>query len=46
MYREWDGKLVLDGTPKTFDGQPGYQLFRQQTASRHLTLVFNIFVWF
>ena len=45
-YRDWDGKYVLDGSPKTFDGQPGYLPFRNDTASRHLSLVFNIFVWF
>lgn len=45
-FRDWNGKLVLDGTPKEFDGTPGYLLLKNETASRHLTTVFNMFVWF
>lgn len=45
-FRDWNGKLVLDGTPKEFDGTPAYLLLKNETASRHLTTVFNMFVWF
>jgi hypothetical protein len=38
--------LVIDGTPKGFDGKPGYSVFKKQSYSRHMTTVFNIFVWF
>lgn len=39
---------VLDGTPTSFDGTPAYSVLKSHegTYSRHLTTVFNIFVFF
>jgi magnesium-transporting ATPase (P-type) len=45
-YRDWDGKYVLDGTPTGFDGNPAYYPLKDESYSRHLTTVFNIFVFF
>lgn len=45
-YRDWDGKYVLDGTPAAFDGTPAYYPLKDYSYSRHLTTVFNMFVFF
>ena len=45
-WRDWDGKLVIDGTPTDLSGAVGYALFKDDGYSRHMTTVFNIFVWF
>jgi len=37
---------VLDGTPSAFDGTPAYYPLKDASYSRHLTTVFNIFVFF
>lgn len=37
---------MLDGTPTAFDGTPAYYPLKETSFSRHLTTVFNIFVFF
>ena len=43
--REWDGKYVLTGMVKDFDGTHLYRDFEDLTPSRHFTVVFNLFVF-
>jgi magnesium-transporting ATPase (P-type) len=44
--REWDGKYVISGMVQGLDGADVYRPFESQTPSRHLTVVFNLFVLF
>ena len=44
--REWDGYYVLSGMVQGLDGQEVYRPFETSTPSRHLTVVFNLFVLF
>lgn len=37
---------MLDGTPTDFSGTPAYYPLKKNSYSRHLTTVFNIFVFF
>lgn len=37
---------MLDGTPSAFDGTPAYYPLKEHSYSRHLTTVFNMFVFF
>lgn len=43
-WRDWDYKYVMNGMVKDFDGSPIYSWFASKTPSRHLTVVFNVFV--
>jgi hypothetical protein len=43
--RNWDGKNVANGMLKSLDGVDLYKSLYDVTPSRHLTIVFNIFVW-
>jgi len=43
--RSWDGVYVTNGMLKDFDGEPLYESFYEYTPSRHLTIVFNVFVF-
>jgi len=36
----------MTGMPKTFDGRQLYEPYKKTTSSRHLTVVFNVFVLF
>lgn len=45
-WRDWTGVNVIDGTPTDLAGVQGYSLFKDDGYSRHMTTVFNIFVWF
>jgi Ca2+ transporting ATPase len=45
-WRNWSGVNVIDGTPTDLAGVQGYSLFKEDGYSRHMTTVFNIFVWF
>lgn len=39
------GKYVHDGMMNDFNGNPHYAPYSAFTDSRHLSVVFNIFVW-
>ena len=43
-WREWDYKFVMNGMVRDFDGSQIYEYFANDTPSRHLTIVFNVFV--
>ena len=43
-YKNWDGQYVMNGMVRDFDGSDIYQPFSAFTPSRHLTVVFNLFV--
>jgi len=43
-YRDWDGKLVISGMVQGLDGEDIYRPLEAYTPSRHLTVVFNLFV--
>jgi magnesium-transporting ATPase (P-type) len=43
---DWDGKYVVSGMVQGLDGQDIYRHFEGLTPSRHLTVVFNLFVLF
>jgi len=43
-YRDWDGKLVITGMVQGLDGEDIYRPLESYTPSRHLTVVFNLFV--
>lgn len=45
-YRDWDGRFVLSGMNTDFDGKLAYKPLLKESKSRHLTAVFNLFVWF
>lgn len=45
-YKDWDGGLVFNGMAKGFKGEPIYNPLEEFTSSRHLTVVFNLFVLF
>lgn len=45
-YRDWDQNLVFSGIVQAIDGSPVYAPFKVHTDSRHLTVVFNLFVFF
>ena len=40
-----NGDYVHNGMLYDFDGEPFYKKYSHLTASRHLTVVFNLFVW-
>lgn len=40
-----NGDYVHDGSLYTFDLEPAYKKYIDLTPSRHLTVVFNLFVW-
>jgi hypothetical protein len=46
FYRNWDGVYVMNGMVKDFDGQEVYSYYDMYTPSRHLSVVFNLFVMF
>jgi len=43
--KNWTGDYVVSGMLKALDGQLEYKPLYDITPSRHLTVVFNIFVW-
>ena len=43
-WKKWDYKYVMNGMVRDFDGEPIYEFFANDTPSRHLTIVFNVFV--
>jgi magnesium-transporting ATPase (P-type) len=45
-YNTWDGTYVMTGMLKGFDGEEVYTYYETFTPSRHLTVVFNLFVLF
>lgn len=46
-YRDWNGQFVLSGMKQDLNGLPGYdKKMLSYSKSRHLTAVFNLFVWF
>jgi len=45
-YHDWDLNYVFNGMVKGLDGEPIYEPFNSITPSRHLTIVFNMFVLF
>mmetsp|Transcript_41237 Transcript_41237/g.62756 ORF Transcript_41237/g.62756 Transcript_41237/m.62756 type:complete len:167 (+) Transcript_41237:2198-2698(+) len=47
-YRTWfeDHDTIFNGMVKGLDGEPIYEPFSSVTPSRHLTVVFNLFVFF
>jgi Ca2+ transporting ATPase len=45
-HREWDGVNVMNGMVQGFQGESVYRDFYKYTPSRHLTVVFNLFVMF
>ena len=40
-----NGKYILSGMLNDFDLEPLYSKYRHITPSRHLTIIFNMFVW-
>lgn len=40
-----NGLYVHDGRPYTMDLEPHYKKYSDITPSRHLSIVFNVFVW-
>lgn len=42
----WDGTYVMNGMVKGFENEPIYAPFYDHTPSRHMTVIFNIFVLF
>jgi Ca2+ transporting ATPase len=45
-YRSWDVEKVFNGMVQGISGDPIYKPFEVLTPSRHLTFVFNMFVFF
>lgn len=46
-YRSWNGQYVLSGMKQDFNGLPAYsKKLLSYSKSRHLTAVFNLFVFF
>ena len=45
-YREWDGEHVMNGMVQDFYGLDVYRHYANHTPSRHLSIVFNLFVLF
>lgn len=43
--KAWTGDYVISGMLKSLDGQLEYKPLYDVTPSRHLSVVFNIFVW-
>jgi len=43
-WRDWKYDYVMNGMVRDFDGSPIYEFFKNDTPSRHLTIVFNVFV--
>ena len=43
-FRNWDGEYVMSGMVRDFDGSEIYEPFSTFTPSRHLSVVFNLFV--
>lgn len=44
--REWTGEYVMNGMLKDFEGLAVYSYYEDVTPSRHLSVVFNLFVLF
>merc|ERR1712166_722097 len=44
MGADWKYDYVMNGMVRDFDGSPIYEYFANDTPSRHLTIVFNVFV--
>jgi len=42
----WEGDYVMNGMVQGFSGEDIYRPLYKYTPSRHLTMVFNVFVWF
>lgn len=42
----WDGTYVMNGMVKGFENEPIYAPFYDHTPSRHMTVIFNVFVLF
>lgn len=40
-----EGEFVANGMMEDFQGNPLYKRYRDITPSRHMTIVFNLFVW-
>lgn len=40
-----NGEYILSGMLANFDMTPLYSIYSHITPSRHLTIVFNMFVW-
>lgn len=45
-YAQWTGEYVMSGMLKDFDGNYVYSVYETVTPSRHLSVVFNLFVLF
>jgi len=43
--QNWTGEFVINGMLKELNGEDLYKSLYDVTPSRHLTIVFNIFVW-
>jgi len=43
-WAEWKYDYVMNGMVRDFDGSQIYEYFANDTPSRHLTIVFNVFV--
>lgn len=43
-YRTYTGEYVFNGSKKSLNGEVVYEYFQGTTASRHLTIFFNVFV--
>jgi hypothetical protein len=43
--KHWTTQYVLNGMLYDYDGKPYYEPFMHVTDSRHLTVVFNLFVY-
>jgi len=40
-----DGEFILNGMLETVDLEPLYSKYKHITPSRHLSIIFNMFVW-
>jgi magnesium-transporting ATPase (P-type) len=43
-WADWKYDYVMNGMVRDFDGSQIYEFFANDTPSRHLTIVFNVFV--
>lgn len=43
-WAEWKYDTVMNGMVRDFEGNQIYEYFANKTPSRHLTIVFNVFV--
>jgi len=46
IMSDWTGEYVIMGLMKDFDSSDYYKTFESATPSRHLSVVFNLFVFF